>query len=382
MDDGSGLGRSELQGLLDLSCSVTSGSGLDDFRKRALLLLRETFSSFAANFFITDADAAALNISNVVADGVDPAAFGPYRAYYQYLDPFLQRPLESIGTSLLDEIVDIEEFRRSEYYNDFIKPQGIYHQVGMSLVVRGRCLGVIALFRTAAQPNYTPEEQSRISLMLPYLANDLERALTLEYAKQKKWILEASLQTLGGQAIVVLDLRMNVIFANEEAQSIFDPEGKARTTFGPFGKLPCPVIPEGVRALCAQTARKLLEGQSQAEDPVALSWSDTKGRPCTGDLRVISGYFFGQKAHFIVLHATRSTAASVRIDATLADRYHLTPRELEIAAEALRGSGNPEIADHLCISIHTVENHLKNIFRKMGARSRTEMVCRLLEPVR
>jgi DNA-binding CsgD family transcriptional regulator len=380
MDDCLGLGSKELKGLLDLSCSLSSGSGLDSFRRRTLVLLRETFSSFAGNFFITGSDAEALNISNVVTDGIDPGAFGPYREYYQYLDPFLQRPLESIGTSVLDELVEIEEFRRSEYYNDFIKPQGIHDQVGMSLVSRGKCLGVIALFRTSAQPNYTGDEKKRISLMLPYLAGDLERALTLEYSKQKKWILESSLQTLGGHAIVVLDLRMNVIFANEEAQSIFGPEGNLRTTFGPFGKLPRPLIPEKVRALCARTARALLDGDGPPGEPVEIAWSDPAGRPCTGRLRVISGYFFGQKSHFIVFQASRASGATNQLVSSLADRYHLSPREVEIVTEALSGCGNTHIADQLFISIHTVENHLKKIFKKMGVRSRTEMVCRLLEP--
>ena len=52
----------------------------------------------------------------------------------------------------------------------------------------------------------------------------------------------------------------------------------------------------------------------------------------------------------------------------------LHPRELEILDLAAKGMSNKEIANTLVISERTVQTHLVNIFRKLGANSRTQAV--------
>lgn len=47
----------------------------------------------------------------------------------------------------------------------------------------------------------------------------------------------------------------------------------------------------------------------------------------------------------------------------------LTPREREIVAMVARGSSNKEVADHLCISVHTVTTHRRNIASKLRLHS-------------
>ena len=54
--------------------------------------------------------------------------------------------------------------------------------------------------------------------------------------------------------------------------------------------------------------------------------------------------------------------------------FHLTERELEILKLAYSGLTNPEIAEELCISRHTVKRHMHNIFEKMNVSTRLEMV--------
>lgn len=48
----------------------------------------------------------------------------------------------------------------------------------------------------------------------------------------------------------------------------------------------------------------------------------------------------------------------------------LTVREREILARLATGAGNQQIADALCVSLHTVKTHLYRVFRKIGVRSR------------
>jgi DNA-binding CsgD family transcriptional regulator len=56
----------------------------------------------------------------------------------------------------------------------------------------------------------------------------------------------------------------------------------------------------------------------------------------------------------------------------------LTPQELQVALEVARGSTNREVAAALFLSPKTIEFHLRNIYRKLGIRSRSELVRRVL----
>ena len=57
----------------------------------------------------------------------------------------------------------------------------------------------------------------------------------------------------------------------------------------------------------------------------------------------------------------------------------LTPRELEVLAALAEGLTNKAIARRLNISLHTVKFHIESLFRKLGARTRTEAVAKATE---
>jgi DNA-binding CsgD family transcriptional regulator/tetratricopeptide (TPR) repeat protein len=57
-----------------------------------------------------------------------------------------------------------------------------------------------------------------------------------------------------------------------------------------------------------------------------------------------------------------------------ADRDELTPSEHQVASLAVRGLQNREIAQRLFMSSKTVEAHLTRIYRKVGVRTRVELV--------
>lgn len=50
----------------------------------------------------------------------------------------------------------------------------------------------------------------------------------------------------------------------------------------------------------------------------------------------------------------------------------LTPREVEVLRLIARGLDNTAIAQELCLTKRTVQNHISNIYGKLGAASRTE----------
>ena len=55
----------------------------------------------------------------------------------------------------------------------------------------------------------------------------------------------------------------------------------------------------------------------------------------------------------------------------------LTAREREIALLVADGRTNREVAEQLVLSAKTIEAHLRNIYAKLGVRSRVELARRV-----
>jgi DNA-binding NarL/FixJ family response regulator len=100
-----------------------------------------------------------------------------------------------------------------------------------------------------------------------------------------------------------------------------------------------------------------------------------------------SGYILKTAESREIVRAVRATAAGQSaIDPAVAPRLiarlrrpatgadTLTERELEVLRRAARGLTNKQIGADLQISDRTVQNHLANIYAKLGVASRTEAV--------
>jgi DNA-binding NarL/FixJ family response regulator len=56
--------------------------------------------------------------------------------------------------------------------------------------------------------------------------------------------------------------------------------------------------------------------------------------------------------------------------------FELSARERQILVSLARGNTNNDIAESLAISLFTVKNHIKRIFRKIGVSNRTQAAAR------
>lgn len=52
----------------------------------------------------------------------------------------------------------------------------------------------------------------------------------------------------------------------------------------------------------------------------------------------------------------------------------LSYREAEVATEVVKGIGNKEVATKLFVTEKTIKFHLTNIYRKMGLKSRSQLI--------
>ena len=60
-------------------------------------------------------------------------------------------------------------------------------------------------------------------------------------------------------------------------------------------------------------------------------------------------------------------------------RYHMTPRELQIAQLVCQGLGNEEMANRLKIKHGTVKTHIRNLYRKLWVHNKILMLLRFIE---
>jgi DNA-binding CsgD family transcriptional regulator len=70
-------------------------------------------------------------------------------------------------------------------------------------------------------------------------------------------------------------------------------------------------------------------------------------------------------------------AKASEIAPIVVEAYGLTPREVEVTRLIARGLSTDEIASSLFLSRHTIRDHLKAIFEKVGVSSRGELTSRL-----
>ncbi|VFQ47356.1 response regulator [Desulfoluna butyratoxydans] len=89
---------------------------------------------------------------------------------------------------------------------------------------------------------------------------------------------------------------------------------------------------------------------------------------------VLKGEYFldSSVSHQVVEKLMKFPVKDAKI--TDADYGSLTPREQEVMRLLAEGSTPKEIADKLCISPKTVENHRANIMKKLGIHSTMELV--------
>jgi len=57
--------------------------------------------------------------------------------------------------------------------------------------------------------------------------------------------------------------------------------------------------------------------------------------------------------------------------------YGLSNREKDILQELVNGLNKKQIADKLCISFHTVETHLKNIYAKLHVHTQIDLISKV-----
>jgi DNA-binding CsgD family transcriptional regulator len=109
--------------------------------------------------------------------------------------------------------------------------------------------------------------------------------------------------------------------------------------------------------------------------------TEADARPGRVRLRTLNGTWL--VAHASPLAASEQVALVIEpakaseIAPIVIEAYGLTAREVEVTRLIARGLSTDEIASELFLSRHTVRDHLKAIFEKVGVSSRGELTSKL-----
>jgi DNA-binding CsgD family transcriptional regulator len=215
----------------------------------------------------------------------------------------------------------------------------------------GAVWGAVGLYRAPRQPMFDGEEKAFVKAIGPDLATGARVGLLVGEAREPQWP--------DSPGLVVLS-------ENGEVEST-TPGVERWLSDLPDGDVDAGRLPSAVHAV----AGRALRTAESRDDPGEVALARVLSRSGTwivlhGTSLVASG---SRRAAVIV-----EPAHPARITPLLMSAYGLTEREQEVTRLVLRGDSTAQIAEHLVVSPHTVQEHLKNIFEKTGVRSRRELV--------
>ncbi len=354
-----------------------SSREIEALRRELLKEMEGVFRIQSANFFLSNDDLKKIDIGNVMSLGIEKNYIDQYNEYYYLYDPF--RSALDTGKAVVktDDILPYSDLKRLEYYNDFLLPQKIHHELVIFLRSGSRPLGVIALFRPKNHPSFACREIQKASLLAPYLSKSLETIFLLERLDREKglWGTACDLFPWG---ILILDSQFRLINWNLKAKNIclsLSQNTMAQCRGSPEESC---LIPPQVLEECSA-----LKELSQQENPfealkrcriVPVSYTER----IQIKINLIKESFKEYKIPFFLVILENLSEILEAKGISWKERYNLTNREIEIIRAVSEGFTNKEIAKRLFISPYTVENHLKNIFEKTGVKNRSSLIHKLL----
>jgi DNA-binding CsgD family transcriptional regulator len=250
---------------------------------------------------------------------------------------------------------------RALRYREMMVPMGLGHEVRGIFALGEQLWGSISMLRDPGSPNFDAREVAFFRRIAPHLAAGLKAAVLRSEA-----LTASDGDDVPG--VLVLDYKGRVIQNTWAAErwlrelEDLDPGWKE-------GRLPSAVwsvVGALQRALRPGTDRDLngvprLLVRSRSGRWLALHGARSEPRPDRGSETMI-----------VIEPARPREVAWLRTSA-----YGLSDREQEVVDLVVRGASTKKISRTLYISEYTVQEHLSNVFDKVGVRGRRALVKHL-----
>ena len=238
---------------------------------------------------------------------------------------------------------------RSARYRDLLVPSGIPHELRAVFLIRGRAWGAVHIARSAESGPFTQADVDALARVAGPIAHGIRGPLRFEAARRASGAEAPGLVVLdSGGALEMITPAARVLLAALGADSLAYGEGK---------------LPASVISLAAFARADGDSGGKVVTVPSGEGWLTLHAtRPDPG----------GGRVAIVIEPASGPRSATVRLET-----HGATAREREVATLVARGLTNPEIAQALVLSPHTVQDHIKSLFEKLDVGSRRALVARV-----
>ena len=295
-----------------------------------------------------------------------------YNDYYYKHSPLLAKALSSSKTAFkTGDSISFQDWGRTEIYNYFIRPQNLYKEIFLALRWKDNLIGMITLWRTKKQPDYSKRDVIKAEMLAPHLAVAMRNiGIFSKIPRGKENFI--STDDLDTEGLLLLDQKFKPIYLNAKAKEICQhlsgaaANGASNLEGGEFP------VPSCIINNCSE----LLHSLKVTDKPVPLP----KGRVLITEngakFRIECSLVWkanhtNSVPNFMVAMSNLTNGGG--LETITKAKQRLSKRELEIINCIIAGISYSEIADKLYISKLTVHTHVKNIYRKIRAKSRIEL---------
>jgi DNA-binding CsgD family transcriptional regulator len=239
---------------------------------------------------------------------------------------------------------------RSARYRDLLEPSGIPHELRAAFVIRGRVWGAVHIARREHSGAFTQQDADALAHVASAIAKGIRASLRFDAARRGSGTEPPGL--------IVVDAANAVELITPPARALLDALGSDALAY-PDGSLPATVL-----ALASHVRANRTGIESNVVTvPSPSGWITLHAsQPTVGDGRIA----------IVIEPASGPRSATLRLEIN-----GVTAREREVATLLASGLSNGDIATTLVLSPHTVQDHIKSLFEKLGVTSRQELVARV-----
>ncbi|KAB2680066.1 helix-turn-helix transcriptional regulator [Brucella tritici] len=338
------LGEQDWQRFLDRMNSVTPGA-----------LSTLFFHDFRAN---------AGAVAYVSGTEGRERALNDYEGYYSNLNPWMRRVAATpVGRGIIgEEIISRDEFNSSEYYSDYIRPNGLETGVGLTLFKDQNCYFLLSTLTDDTDIDRNLDRANVLTRIAPHLQR------VFRYYRSGEFHTAAidfgkGIDMATGLAFMLVNEDLKVTKASAAAELAL-ASGKV-AGLDPLGRIRF-VNPDTQSALRFLLVRQQDVRKTKVfNDPGSgVRFIRIGGSPAVE-------FFAGP---MVAVLMGEGSAGRVSGLTQTAASYRLSPAETRVFVGVVNGLSLSDIADQSNVTRETVRSQLKSIFSKTGASSQMDLV--------
>ncbi|MEH2543245.1 MULTISPECIES: helix-turn-helix transcriptional regulator [unclassified Bradyrhizobium] len=322
--------------------------------------------------------------------GDDPAFNVSYANHFHSINPYPPARLETLPVGRVvhaSELLPSEIARRTEFYADFMKPQGITtDHLGVSLHNDGHGVTLLAICpHESVYRNDRETYERRFALLVPHLMRAVEINRVMAAARTAERTLGTGLDALRLAAFVV-DGAGRLLLANQKAEDLLRRESVLRTD---HSKRLCAANCTENAAFDAAITHALCPPMAPATQPVRLT-SRASGRAFVAwAVSMQSGQANGanHRSQFMLDLRAGATALVLVVAAeytlsipaeVIQAAFKLSAAEARLVSALIAGRTLAEYARDSGHSRNTVRNQIASVFEKTNTRRQAELVTTIV----